>query len=101
MLERAIEILAREEAYVVGGTVRDELLHRPVLDLDMVDYYAEVFVNGASVGKHEGYFQRWSVDLSSLRKGKNTICVKVSAPTFPLRSRQRLGTSGPHRWRRG
>jgi hypothetical protein len=35
MLERAIEILAREEAYVVGGTVRDELLHRPVLDLDI------------------------------------------------------------------
>ena len=35
MLERAIEILGREEAYVVGGTVRDELLHRPVLDLDI------------------------------------------------------------------
>ena len=35
MLERAIEILAGEEAYVVGGTVRDELLGRPVLDLDI------------------------------------------------------------------
>ncbi len=35
MLERAVEILAGEEAYVVGGTVRDELLGRPVLDLDI------------------------------------------------------------------
>jgi poly(A) polymerase-like protein len=35
VLERAVEILADEEAYVVGGTVRDELLGRPVLDLDV------------------------------------------------------------------
>src|SRR6516164_4249695 len=46
----------------------------PVLDLDMVDYYAEVFVNGASVGKHEGYYQHWAVDISSaLREGKNLV----------------------------
>jgi hypothetical protein len=35
MLERAIELLAGEKAYVVGGTVRDELLGRPVVDLDI------------------------------------------------------------------
>jgi hypothetical protein len=35
MLERAVEILAGEQAWVVGGTVRDELLGRPVLDLDI------------------------------------------------------------------
>jgi tRNA nucleotidyltransferase/poly(A) polymerase len=35
MLERAKEILAGEEAWVVGGAVRDELLGRPVLDLDI------------------------------------------------------------------
>jgi hypothetical protein len=35
MLERAQEILAGEEAYVVGGTVRDELLGRPVVDVDI------------------------------------------------------------------
>jgi beta-mannosidase len=68
----------------------------PVLDLDMVDYYAEVFVNGASVGKHEGYFQRWSVDLSSaLRKGKNLIAVKVSAPALAFDLAQQFPISWP------
>jgi beta-mannosidase len=68
----------------------------PVLDLDMVDYYAEVFVNGASVGKHEGYFQRWSVDVASaLRKGKNLIAVKVSAPTLAFDMAQQFPVSWP------
>jgi hypothetical protein len=35
MLELAREILAGEEAWVVGGAVRDEFLCRPVLDVDI------------------------------------------------------------------
>ena len=35
MREPAREILAGEEAWVVGGAVRDELLGREVIDLDM------------------------------------------------------------------
>jgi tRNA nucleotidyltransferase/poly(A) polymerase len=35
MRELARELLAGEEAWVVGGAVRDELLGRPVLDLDI------------------------------------------------------------------
>jgi tRNA nucleotidyltransferase/poly(A) polymerase len=35
VVEPAVEILAGEEAYVVGGTVRDELLGRPVVDVDI------------------------------------------------------------------
>ena len=35
MDERLREILAEEEAWVVGGAIRDELLLRPVLDLDV------------------------------------------------------------------
>jgi len=67
-----------------------------VLDLDMVDYYAEVFVNGASVGKHEGYFQRWSVDVSAaLRKGKNLVAVKVSAPALAFDLAQQFPVSWP------
>ena len=35
MLETAVELLAGEEAWVVGGTVRDELLGRDIVDLDI------------------------------------------------------------------
>jgi hypothetical protein len=35
MLEAAAELLAGEKAFVVGGTIRDELLGRPVLDVDI------------------------------------------------------------------
>jgi hypothetical protein len=35
MLELARELLAGEEAWVVGGAVRDELLGRPVVDVDV------------------------------------------------------------------
>lgn len=35
MDERVHEILGEEEAWIVGGAVRDELLGRPVLDLDV------------------------------------------------------------------
>jgi tRNA nucleotidyltransferase/poly(A) polymerase len=35
MLEQAQEVLAGEEAWVVGGAVRDELLGRPLVDLDI------------------------------------------------------------------
>ncbi|HZR92309.1 MAG TPA: hypothetical protein VFA44_07880 [Gaiellaceae bacterium] len=34
-LRLAADILAGEEAYLVGGTVRDELLGRPLLDIDV------------------------------------------------------------------
>src|SRR5918999_3526691 len=35
MLERAREVLLGEEAWIVGGAVRDELLGREVIDLDI------------------------------------------------------------------
>jgi hypothetical protein len=71
--------------------------HGPVvLDLDMVDYYAEVFVNGAPVGRHEGYFQRWSVDATNaLRPGTNVIAVKVSAPALDFDMAQQYPVSWP------
>jgi beta-mannosidase len=73
-----------------GGT-------RPViLDLDMVDYYAEVFVNGASAGRHEGYFQAWALDVTRLvHAGTNTIAVRVSAPELPFDMSYRWPRSWP------
>ncbi len=67
-----------------------------ILDLDMVDYYAEIFVNGVSVGKHEGYFQRFTVDASkALRKGKNVVSIKVSAPALVFDMAQQYPVSFP------
>jgi beta-mannosidase len=67
-----------------------------ILDFDMVDYYAEAFVNGVSVGRHEGYFQHWSVDATrALRPGKNEIAVKVSAPALAFDMSQQYPISWP------
>ena len=35
MLEAAREVLAGEDAWIVGGAIRDELLGKPILDLDI------------------------------------------------------------------
>ena len=41
MDERIREALAGDEAYVVGGAIRDELLGRPVLDVDVACHEPE------------------------------------------------------------
>lgn len=46
-----------------------------------VDYFAGVSLNGNPVGKHEGYFQTFEFDVTSLlRRGRNQIVVTVDAP---------------------
>ncbi len=46
-----------------------------------VDYFAEVELNGALVGKHEGYFQAFEFDVTpELRRGRNRLAVTVDAP---------------------
>jgi beta-mannosidase len=70
---------------------------RPVVvDFDMVDYYASVFVNGVAIGRHEGYFQHWSLDATSaLHRGKNDIAARVSAPSLPFDMAQEYPLSFP------
>ncbi|HZE07290.1 MAG TPA: glycoside hydrolase family 2 TIM barrel-domain containing protein [Gemmatimonadaceae bacterium] len=69
---------------------------RAILDLDMVDYIADVFVNGIHAGAHEGYFQKWSLDITpDLHAGKNLIAIKVSAPELPFDMSARYPISWP------
>ncbi|GAC1410644.1 MAG: glycoside hydrolase family 2 TIM barrel-domain containing protein [Gemmatimonadaceae bacterium] len=69
---------------------------RAILDLDMVDYIADVYVNGARAGGHEGYFQNWSLDVTPfLHAGKNLIAIKVSAPELPFDMSARYPISWP------
>jgi beta-mannosidase len=46
-----------------------------------VDYFARVWVNGHEIGRHEGYFQRFSFDVTDvLAVGSNTLAVEVTCP---------------------
>ena len=52
-----------------------------ILRFDMVDYFADVYVNGHLAGHHEGSFQPFSLEVSRwLVAGDNVVAVKVSAP---------------------
>lgn len=68
-----------------------------LLDLDMVDYYGEVFLNGQSMGKHEGYFQPWSVNLTpALKPGEeNDLLIRVTSPNIPVDFSQRFPVGWP------
>jgi beta-mannosidase len=69
---------------------------RAIIDLDMVDYYAEVYVNGIAVGHHEGYFQHWAVDATAaMRPGPNVVAVKVGAPALDFDMAQQYPVSWP------
>lgn len=69
---------------------------RAILDLDMVDYYATVYMNGTAAGSHEGYFQKWSLDVTSLvRTGENVIALRISAPALPFDMSGRYPISWP------
>ena len=50
-----------------------------------VDYKAEVFLNGQSLGGHEGYFEPFSFPLDGKIRPdtENTMMVRVSAPRDP------------------
>ncbi len=70
--------------------------HPAILDVDMSDYYTDVFVNGHAAGHHEGYFQLWSVDLTKyLRSGRNLIALRISAPPQPFDMSQQFPVSWP------
>ena len=52
------------------------------LQFDATDYYADTFVNGVSVGRHEGYIDPYEYDITSqARTGEaNEILVRVWTP---------------------
>jgi hypothetical protein len=54
---------------------------RALLRFDAVDYYTEVFVNGKTVGKHEGGYTPFTFDVTdAVRSGANELIVRVLDP---------------------
>lgn len=55
---------------------------RVLLHFGAVDWRADVWVNGVSMGRHEGGFTPFGFDITSaLKKGGNTLRVRVWDPT--------------------
>ncbi len=54
---------------------------RALLHFGAVDYFSEVFVNGKSVGQHEGGYTPFTFDVTeNVRPGMNQILVRVVDP---------------------
>lgn len=47
---------------------------------DGVDYFAEVALNGKTLTRHEGYFQRFPVDITGAVRRHNQLAVRVDSP---------------------
>ncbi len=62
-----------------------------ILKFGAVDYFAEVFVNGVSVGTHEGGYTPFSFDISSaVKPGTNELLVRVIDPPMDEQLNQAL-----------
>lgn len=55
------------------------------LFFEAVDYYAEVWLNGRRLGRHEGGFVPFWFDVTDLLEADNVLVVKVTAPWDPVR----------------
>ena len=62
---------------------------RAFLELDGVNWKAEVYLNGARLGRVDGAFQRGRFDVTDhLRPGANALAVRVEKPASPGAAKQ-------------
>lgn len=77
------------------------------LVFDGVDYFADVTLNGKTLARHEGYFQRFSVDISDALRRHNQLAVRVDSPfedpktIWPLHKTMVKGVLNQHDTRPG
>jgi len=80
---------------------------RVTLEFDGVDYFADVWLNGVRLAHHEGYFQRFAVDLTESVRRHNRLVVRVDSPledinrNWPLRKNLMKGILNQHDSRPG
>lgn len=81
----------RHFAYTPGGGLA-------ILRFDMVDYFADVYVNGHLAGHHEGSFQPFEFEVSRwLVAGDNVVAVRVGAPAQVIDWTEEYAASWPRR----
>jgi hypothetical protein len=81
----------RHFTYTPGGDLA-------ILRFDMVDYFADVYVNGHLAGHHEGSFQPFEFEVSRwLVRGDNVVAVKVGAPAQVIDWTEEYSASWPRR----
>jgi beta-mannosidase len=67
-----------------------------ILRFDMVDYFADVYLNGHLAGHHEGSFQPFEFEVSRwLVPGDNVVAVKVGAPAQVIDWTEEYAASWP------
>jgi len=85
---------------------RDEGL-LATLEFDGVDYFADVWLNGKKLAQHEGYFQRFAVDITPALTRYNRLAVRVDSPfedpqkNWPLHKNLMKGILNQHDSRPG
>lgn len=70
---------------------------RIILHFEAVDYRCEAFVNGKSVGTHQGGHTPFSFDVSdAIKKGQNSLVLRVEDDTekYQLRGKQVINAGG-------
>ena len=92
-------LLGEEEALWYRRTFQAEPdpNKRLLLNFEAVDYRCEAFVNGKSVGKHQGGNTPFSFDVTgALKSGRNELVVRAEDDTeeFQLRGKQTLTPRG-------
>ena len=79
----------RHFPYTPGGGIA-------ILRFDMVDYFADVYMNGHLAGHHEGSFQPFEFDVSRwVVPGDNVVAVKVGAPAQVIDWTEEYAASWP------
>jgi len=67
-----------------------------ILRFEMVDYFADVYINGHLAGHHEGSFQPFEFEVSRwLVPGDNLVAVKVGAPAQVIDWTEEYAASWP------
>ncbi len=86
-------------------SIKDDI---SILVFKGVDYFAEVWLNGKNLGRHEGYFQKFVFNVSKeLKTGTNFLVVKVNSPkeipgeVWPLKKQLIKGIFNHHDCRPG